>query len=410
MPNVLDMFCGAGGMAEGFIQAGFSIPVASDIHYQSEETYVNRHTQLGYPVKFIREDINNLIKDGKILKIIGNVTVDVVCGGPPCQGFSIAGKRDANDPRNKLVHSYIELLSLVKPDYFVMENVEGILSSRIPNYVGIDKQVYENCLVTELLISECSKFNYIIEYKVLDAAMFGVPQHRKRVFFIGHRAKRDFNGNLCSAVKRPAFPVSLESPEITVSEAIGDLASLVSGERITFYNKEVQSAYQRNSREGRTPCANGGTLRLAQLHNHEASRHNNKTIKRFSMINEGETICNLKHQIKNLPEYSYLDTNKMNCKKLDRSKASPTVLTLPDDLIHYEKNRILSVRELARLQSFDDSFIFLGKRTTGGELRKLDLPQYTQVGNAVPPLLAKAVANEIMKALKNKGSECNDKE
>lgn len=388
-PVVLDIFCGAGGMSEGFIQAGFNVSFASDINKTAELTYVNRHKQLGYPVKFACMDIREFSQEDFLKKFIGNTKIDVVCGGPPCQGFSLAGKRSKDDPRNLLVKHYIQVISIVRPRYFVMENVEGILSFELDNFEGLYKDIYKNELVIDILKKEFDNIGYKIKYKVLTASDYGVPQQRKRVVFLGF--KKDEK-------KIPEFP-QRNMKKITVKESIGDLEFLNDNEEEKKYKIKEFSTYQIESKKGRTPGADGKTIESKILTNHKASKHTKLTKERFALLKQGETLKELFNRLSKEDKEKYA-TRKNICRKIKENDLSPTVVTLPDDLVHYSKNRIMTVRELARLQSFDDSFEFLGKRTTGGKERKKELPQYTQVGNAVPPLLAKAVAEEIMKVLK----------
>lgn len=388
-PVVLDIFCGAGGMSEGFIQAGFNVAFASDINKAAELTYVNRHKQLGYPVKFACTDIKDFSKKEFLEKFIGKTKIDVVCGGPPCQGFSLAGKRSKDDPRNLLVKHYIKVISIIKPRYFIMENVEGILSFKLDNFEGLDNYVYNNTLVVDILKKEFDNIGYKIKYKVLTASDYGVPQQRKRVVFMGFRK---IEKNV------PEFPKGNKG-KISVKEAIGDLAFLNDNEEANEYNMEAFSEYQIKSRNGRTIGADGHSISSNSLKNHKASKHTELTKERFGLLKQGETIKDLFNRLSDEDKEKYA-TRKNICRKIKENDLAPTIVTLPDDLVHYSKNRIMTVRELARLQSFDDSFEFLGKRTTGGKERKKELPQYTQVGNAVPPLLAKAVADEIMKVIK----------
>ena len=387
-PVVLDIFCGAGGMSEGFIQAGFDVSFASDINKAAELTYVNRHKQLGYPVKFACMDIKEFSKREFLEKFIGNTKIDVVCGGPPCQGFSLAGKRSKDDPRNLLVKHYIQVINVVRPRYFVMENVEGILSFKLNTFEGLNKDIYKNTLVIDILKEEFNNIGYKIKYKVLTASDYGVPQQRGRVVFIGFK-KREKN--------KPEFPIG-NIKKITVKEAIGDLEFLNDNEEEKTYKIKAFSKYQIESKRGRTFGADGKTIESITLKNHKASKHTELTKERFALLKQGETLKELFNRLSKEDKEKYA-TRKNICRKIKENDLSPTVVTLPDDLVHYSKNRIMTVRELARLQSFDDSFEFLGKRTTGGRERKKELPQYTQVGNAVPPLLAKAVAEEIMKVL-----------
>ena len=378
-------------MAEGFLQAGFSIPFASDKSEQAATTYKNRHKQLGLKIKFHCGDVHELSKPENLKSFLGNSIseIDVICGGPPCQGFSLAGKRNPLDQRNQLVQSYIKILSQIKPKYFVMENVLGILSASFLNYQGI-KSSYNNQTVIEVLKSEFSEIGYPdVQIKLLDASDYGVPQRRQRVIFLGTRA--DVQHKL-------THPKHATPSKISAKEAINDLASISNGASLTEYNQEAFSDYQKKSRIGRTKTSITPPPSVLKLYNHQTSKHTNLVIERFSKLENGENIKNMLARL-SVNDAKRLATKKQNCRKIVASEPSPTVLTLPDDLVHYSQNRILTVREMARLQSFDDSFEFLGKRTTGGDRRKLETPQYTLVGNAVPPLLAKAIAEEVMKNL-----------
>lgn len=391
MYKVLDLFSGAGGMAEGFLQAGFSIPYASDISEQAAMTYKHRHHQLGYDVNYYCGDISDLAQTENLRQFLGDdyQEIDVICGGPPCQGFSIAGRRNPSDKRNHLVGSYIDILEQVQPKYFVMENVQGILSSTFKQYDGLKKHYY-NEKVIDVLREEFAHIGYPnVEIKVLDASDYGVPQQRKRVIFLGSHK---------TMMYKLKHPKPFKNKKITSKQAIGDLDNIDLGSVLDLYNKRATTQYQRDSRIGRTPNKSGKVLATKKLFNHETSRHTEKVVKRFSLLNEGE---NLKELFERLDKKTLkkLATKKHTCRRMIANSPSYTVLTLPDDLVHYSKNRILTVREMARLQSFDDSFEFLGKRTTGGNRRTKETPQYTLVGNAVPPLLAKAIADEIMRVL-----------
>ncbi|WP_299069305.1 DNA cytosine methyltransferase [uncultured Psychrobacter sp.] len=389
--KVLDLFSGAGGMAEGFLQAGFTIPYASDISEQAKETYTNRHRQLGRNIKFFQGDINELKSLEKLEDFLGEDinNIDVVTGGPPCQGFSLAGRRDENDVRNKLIHSYIEVLETIKPKYFVMENVLGILSSELSSFDGL-ADTYKNEKLTDMLDKEFEHIGYShVIHEVMDASHYGVPQKRMRVIFLGTR------DDIYPKLKHPEPTLDILN---SAQSAIADLENISIGRKVKQYNKTASSSYQLESRQGRTPDRDGQPIEAISLYNHETSRHTAIVTERFKNLRSGE---NIRSMLARLPpeQAEKLATKKNNCKKIIADQPSPTVLTLPDDLVHYKKNRIMTVREMARLQSFDDSFEFLGKRTTGGDRRKSETPQYTLVGNAVPPLLAKAIGDEIMKCL-----------
>lgn len=390
--QVLDLFSGAGGMAEGFLQAGFDIPFASDRSPQAALTYEYRHReQLGYKLDYFCGDVQELAEEEKLKKFLGKefFNIDVVCGGPPCQGFSMAGKRNPDDLRNQLVRSYISILKQVQPKYFVMENVTGILSAKFSIYEGYSIN-YENELVTKVLLKEFSKIGYKkVLVRTLDASDYGVPQRRKRVIFLGTHDDIDI---------QLKHPEPLKSHKVVAKEAISDLENIEIGSKVEKYKIHAESKYQMDSRAGRTPNSKDKKVKSQKLANHETSKHTSLVLERFNLLSPGDDFKKIFNNLTEEQQERY-QTRKHNCRRMLPNEPSPTVLTLPDDMVHYSKNRILTVRELARLQSFDDSFEFLGKRTTGGVLRKQETPQYTLVGNAVPPLLAKAIALEIKKNL-----------
>lgn len=516
MPYAIDLFCGAGGFSEGILQAGFDIIFSSDKSPMVEETYTNRHKQLGLiegvDTHFELADIKDLTSD-KIFQSInslkyGNVfekgTVDVIFGGPPCQGFSRLGKRDAKDPRNMLFHEYLRIIKDIMPRYVVMENVTGILDMQMLDFPSVlDDRIYEGQnLVQYILRNELEELGYILlDVQVLNAADFGVPQQRNRVVFLAYR----------NDVKPIQYPESKNSfPNVTVYDALGDL----------YEGKfNYKTDYSIKSRLGRTPNVDGQPIAKVQPLNMEISRHDDIVTQRFSLYQQGENRAKVVNRIqleglelqrdcpnlfteslfqlngkanqpiilKQLKKQDLLqesfksekwlqftnrqlsllfmnDNDKLTKQRILKSLAlrlkasfeetelfwneiknhlnteikenkfsnmlregdltpaaieaiftkksirvrlsqdtvSPTMVTLPDDYIHPFFNRVLTVREMARLQSFDDSFEFLGKRTTGGDKRAKETPQFTQVGNAVPPLLAKAIAEQVMIAINQK--------
>lgn len=472
MKIAVDLFCGAGGMSEGILQAGFHIAFSSDKSSEVALTYMNRHEQLGLVqgenTWFEQKDIRDLtgdfilskIKDLKMCKqgkyanelskrFKGDNPIDVIFGGPPCQGFSRSGRRDPNDPRNFLFREYLRIIDELKPRYVVMENVEGMLDMKI-FITGLRGKEYENIAVPDILKSELNQIGYnVLEPRLMDASDYGVPQARKRVIFIAYLKGQN----------KPEYPEPTHygTNKVTLLDAIGDL---IRDDKIRTSTNPHLTEYQRASREGRTKNINTKqplSVNDNVISNCEASNHTNIVSERFSLYNEGEDANALKKRIKNqginiegknnlinyvekeiekLAVNTNIDvpievskiidevlnnkehiiklfekpgcqdliidgllTKKNSRTRLDRNKPSLTVLTIPDDYISPFENRTFTVRELARIQSFDDSFEFLGKRTTGGQRRKDEVPQYTQVGNAVPPLLAKAIALEISKSL-----------
>lgn len=463
-PLAIDLFCGAGGMSEGIIQAGFHIVFSSDKSEEASLTYKNRHEELGlqhnYNTFFETNDIANLtgqlIKD-KIysLPIFNNIAkpeIKAIFGGPPCQGFSRAGLRKKDDPRNFLFKEYIRVISEIMPDYVVMENVVGLLDTKLDNFISVDKELYpDNYNITNILENEFKKLGYIIKSNenpeqkinfknlILDASEFGVPQKRERMIIIAHK----------KGIIPPKDISNYKiSKRVSVEEAIADLIINSKLRKKTLQALENQNKmdFIIDSKSGRTKHIEhelpiNHTNFLPQ--NYEMASHLPHISERFSLFNEGETTKHLKERLKkegvkslkkieNLIKYTFEEINKNDLyfdieafrndlknlhkltqekqeiilvvflskknlrTKLDRQQPCRTVVTLPDDFISPFEDRIFSVRELARIQSFDDSFVFLGKRTTGGQRRKFETPQYTQVGNAVPPLLAKAVAKSII--------------
>lgn len=433
----IDLFCGAGGCSEGLIQAGFHILFSSDISPMVEVTYTNRHKQLGLiqgkNTFFQRADIRDLTgKD--IFSSISSLTmfkgkkipdIDLIIGGPSCQGFSRAGRRDKSDPRNMLFGEYVRVISQIKPKYIVLENVEGFMDMQFMGYTGINGKIYPDGSVTpDILASELREIGYnALKPRILNAADYGVPQRRNRVIFIGYRQD----------MQKPSYPLPTHTLEeyISIKEAISDLIT-------NNGNSETMelSQFQKDSINGRTPDINGNPIKSNEYTNIEKTVMTDVVRERFSLFRQGETGTLLKRRImtdgidisqkpalvKLCVEKSYLSaehiieafqtasasdslvnillTRKNIRQRFDENKPSATVVTIADDYISPWEDRTFSVRELARCQSFDDSFEFLGKRTTGGLKRRVEVPQFTQVGNAVPPLLARAIALEIKKCLK----------
>lgn len=457
MPYAIDLFSGAGGMSEGILQAGFHILFSSDINEDVQKTYMNRHEQLGYKqgenTFFYRADIRELngeiiwesIKSLRYFDINNPVPdrIDAIFGGPPCQGFSRAGKRDPNDPRNMLFKEYLRIIDEINPRYVVMENVEGFNDTKFMNFVANDGEIYiGEYLVKEILIKEFGKMKYnVLQPRVLDASDYGVPQRRKRAIFIAYK----------EGEKKPKYPHKTHEgkDKVTVLDAIGDL---IIDEDIKLKVNKSLTEYQKDSIRGRTKKLNDKPIKEENALNREISKHSEIIKQRFSLFREGEDSNSLKSRVLNeginlngkseLVKECVEKLNKLRQEKLDKNKPinrdilnekelisifnsgqadnemvealltkksirtrlnrlkpSNTVVTLPDDYISPFEDRMFSVREMARLQSFDDSFVFLGKRTTGGKRRRVEVPQYSQVGNAVPPLLAKAIAKEIIKVL-----------
>lgn len=339
--NVIDLFCGCGGLSLGFEQAGFNILLGIDMWKDALQTFEHNHkngsTLCADLANLSAVDVDNAINHEK---------VDVIIGGPPCQGFSIAGKRIVDDDRNKLYKSFVRMVEHFQPTAFVLENVPNILS------IG-------DGIVRDAIIKDFSDLGYNVETKVLTASDYGVPQNRRRAFFVGLK-----HGTF-------DFDIPVVSHKVTTGEALSDLPeqSIVDG---AAYPQNPGSEYQALMRSN-----------TDVVYNHEVTTHNQQTIDIISMVPDGGNY-------KNLPE-ELQGTRKVHIAwtRLNSQKPSITIDTGHRHHFHYKWNRVPTVRESARIQSFPDDFIFLCSRTS----------QYKQVGNAVPPLMAKAIAEQLKKNL-----------
>ncbi len=608
----VDLFAGAGGISEGFLQACtdskyYDFVLASDINENCELTHRARYNeQLGLGTKFVTEDIMSPTFVTDLQKALEGKEVDVVTGGPSCQSFSLSGRRMRFDKRDGLFSHYLKVIRALRPKYFVMENVKGLLTKDkgrfkmeimremrsiidnkgVPAFMRFAGNLLKTCVspffaevFTQKLLIEISeedtdavawkekffdsldaqlkrvtreieyrisksnkdintirhglallrhnevrerimadiinektaanidndwfvdKINefltsmsdeeittrvicsfdlvedlkkedgdimdlknairlyslsldecldelgrmakekkkkkdfdqlmktlrlYNVEQMVLLSSDYGVPQNRERVVFIGSRNDQE-------PIK--TIPATVHTDEkVTVYEAISDLDFIGNGEVRTSYmpakphtewdclirrrkidgevSKEKDAkTFAEWSREGRLSHRftfdrqpfyvknmedfwGKMNLETAELFNHQTSAQNDKVQQRLKIIAEcGGYTDECKKKLKDMG----LESNKRNYFVLKADGQSPTVVTMPDDFIHYARHRAMTVREMARLQSFDDSFVFQGKRQTGGDKRKSEIPQYTLVGNAVPPLMSRAIGNEILK-------------
>lgn len=298
---------------------------------------------------------NKLIAIEEIVHEIKGKGIDVIISGPPCQGFSLTGPRNEDDKRNSLFYAVFRLVEQVNPKAIIIENVPGLMTL----YGGRAKKE---------IIALCEKMGYNCSPKLLYAPDFGIPQIRKRVFFVA----------LKKELGTFKFPAPTHTPEnyIGCKDAIGDLPDLVSnlGEEKMVYDKIPFSSYQERMRNG-----NG------ILHNHIGTKHTEHVINVISQVPEGGNH-------KDLPP-GVGDSRKFNeaWTRYHSEKPSRTIDTGHRNHFHYKWNRVPSVRENARLQSFPDDFIFLGNKTE----------QYRQVGNAVPPILGEVLAKQLLNYLQN---------
>ena len=362
----VDLFAGAGGLSLGFEKAGFRIIYALERDKYAAETY--KRNRNGSTIVDVTDILDTKPEETLKRLRINKGDLDIVVGGPPCQGFSITNMRTRNrdNPANQLVYSFYDFVTQTQPKWFLMENVAGL-------------QNFDNGSVRNKLLELFGRRGYESKAVVLDASSFGVPQVRKRVFFIGNRVNRplDFLHDLAKK--------SVSSP-VTVRQAIDDLPLIQSA------NSTDPIPYSKNQVDTTTYQ---GSMRLGNVKvvfNNYVSRNNAIVLERYKHIRQGE---NLKVLAQRKPEllgnYHNLDScHQWIYLRLRWDRPSVVISNYRKNmLIHPEQNRGLSVREAARLQSFPDRYIFYGVPGS----------QQQQVANAVPPLLAYALAVTIKGAM-----------
>lgn len=371
-PIAVDLFAGAGGLAEGLESTGVRVAVASELHPQAALTHAFNHPGTRVIFGDIRKLTTRSVLD-LVEEMTGSRVVDLVVGGPPCQGFSTAGKKIKSDPRNSLFHEFVRFVEEARPRMFLLENVPGF------------KKMHGGAAF-EKASSLLGGLGYELQDTILDASHYGVPQRRKRFVLVGRlpAATAPFSWPTPTHEAQSSCDLLplLDSPAlefVSAEQALEDIAFLEPGWEAHRHGGPAFSGFQEARRAG-----------CELLFNHLATRHRARAVEMFAWISEGGTIASVPASIRSA---------KRTMARLDRKQISNAVLALPDDLIHYRHPRIPSVREMARLQTFDDDFVFFGKRTSGFVERRVDVPQYTQVGNAVPPLLARALGESLVASL-----------
>ncbi len=323
----IDLFSGAGGFSLGFDKSGFHNVFSVEIQNDFCETY-----ETNFPTHtLLKKDIAKVTKE-EIEKLTKLNEIDVIIGGPPCQGFSIAGnigRKFIDDPRNKLFQEFVRVVGIVNPKYFVMENVARLYT-------------HNKHKTKEEIIKDFNQLGYQVECKILNSADYGVPQIRKRVIFIGSRIS-----------DKISFPKTSHTIYNTVQNALEDLPTLKSGDN-------------------------------SSLINHKAMNHTEQMLHKMSFIKDGGDRSDIPKNVR--PKSG--DVRKYI--KYNSDKPSVTVTGDMRKIFHYSQNRALTVRELARLQTFPDNF----------EFKSSSIAQQQQVGNAVPPLMAEAIANNIKNMIK----------
>lgn len=454
----VDLFAGCGGLSYGFFQAGLDLALAVEKSEMAGETYhynfigdreipwdefLSLDSRRQAEHRLVVNDIRTVMRQRSILRALRKEKVLVLAGGPPCQGFSSAGSRQRKDPRNSLPRLFLRFIDELQPRFIVVENVHGM---HIP-FLGPS----HDSELTDLAWRICSK-NYVVQPAELDAAAYGVPQSRRRVFLFCIHA--------------------------TIAPLVGieDSGDVLDRYRIREIDGSIYHSGAANGKlekyggkNGQTPllvpppCASSAIRaagpvfeKIAQtaagsgLSNHEFRKHSDKTARRFALyhflarngiqttllyrLSENPRMTkrevvdflgydpgNLRLKVLRVPNGRGLETEgkfdnfseflawlrkpktqknygtrKHSQQVIDPGRPSPTVMTIPDDLVHPTENRTLTVREMAKLQGFMNSFVFRGRVTTGGERRKTQVPQYSQVGNAVPPPLARSIGRHLI--------------
>lgn len=384
--SVLDTFAGAGGFSLGFELAGATVVGAIETDSWACETFKFNHPL----ANVIHSDITAL-SDKDIVDLFGHLNVDIVLGGPPCQGFSICNKNsgDPKDPRNSLFEEFIRVGRLLKPKIMIMENVPNLIKAKTSS----------GELVVDIIRSELISLGYHVEHKIMEATDYGVPQIRKRLVVIASKIP----------LKKP-FPDATHSISMdgnlkkcpVLWDAISDMPDIEAkeGAEELDYTMAAQNEYQAMLREG-----------SSKVFNHKAMNHSPRIVERFASMSCGDSISDVPPHLRpikrNGTDFSE-KTYDQNNRRMHPDRQCHTVpASFYANFVHPFKNRNFTAREGARIQSFPDWYVFKGKPTVvsqkllqrEGRLEEKHLGQYNQIGNAVPPLMAKAIATNIINQL-----------
>ena len=387
----IDLFAGSGGLSLGLYNAGlhgiFAVEKNKDAFSTLKYNLIERRNHFSWPnwLEMKNWDINELLEvHSKELAAL-NGSVDLVVGGPPCQGFSMAGKRKNDDIRNQLMHSYIEFIKLVQPTMLFFENVQGFT---VEFKDQKNKQKY-----SDILVSELHELGYKLDYRIVTMSEYGVPQNRKRfILFASKNGTYEiffeelFKSKECFLRDR-----KLKIP-ITISQAINDLKK-IHGEVDSKDTKAFKNGKYGRATSAYQKLMRNNIVRGSLPDSHRFAKHKIETIDLFKRL-----MTASEKSIRITPSMNLVEgLKKRGVTPLKKNSICNTLTSIPDDYIHYDEPRIMTVREHARIQSFPDDYEFKGPYTTGGERRKTDVPRYTQVANAVPPLFAEQVGEVILK-------------
>lgn len=389
----IDLFAGCGGLSLGLYNSGlwkgkFAIEKSPDAFETLQYNLIDKKNHFNWPdwLPQKNHDINDVIKNykDKLKSLRGEI--DLVAGGPPCQGFSTAGRRIEGDHRNKLIKSYIKFIRLVQPKVIFFENVKGFTQKFDKN--KIKGKIYSEYVINALEYdSPKGDFQgYKVEGKLIDFSEFGIPQKRTRFILVGIRK------DIVSQVQPTVFFEQIQSQKeaFLINKGIGLTNSLEDAISDLLRTNEVRSPDTKLFMAGSyNPIASNyqkllrkNTSELDIPDSHRFARHSKETLQKFEFILENaEKNKTLSKELK-----ERFNLKKRTIIPLSGETPTPTITTLPDDYIHYCEPRIFTVREYARIQSFNDWYEFKGKYTTGGKRRTQEVPRYSQIGNAIPPL------------------------
>lgn len=391
-PKYIDLFAGCGGISLGLYNAGwqglFAVEKSGMAFRTLKHNLIEKKNHFDWPtwLPMTAHDITKVLKkyELELMRLRGKV--DLIVGGPPCQGFSLAGRRKKSDRRNSLAKSYVKFVKLVQPRMVFFENVAGFT-------IGFKEGESRCQAYSKFIERELAKLGYSVKSAIIDFSEFGIPQRRRR-FILVAMLGLDSSQYFRKLAKNKKLFLESKGLKETVSlyEALSDLerkhGERRSSENPIFtegYYGMIESNYQvlmRSDIESQLPDS------------HRFAKHKKKTVERWLNV------------ISNCPKDTPLSKEwrvKFGFKKksitpLECKSTCPTLTTLPDDYIHYSEPRILTVREYARIQSFPDWYEFKDNYTTGGKNRKKQVPRYTQIGNAVPPLFAE-LSGTVLKAI-----------
>lgn len=392
IPTYISLYAGCGGLSLGLYNAGFkglfAVEKSHDAFSTLKHNLIDKKKHFNWPGWLEKKPYNiyDIIKKNKSELISLQGTVDLVAGGPPCQGFSIAGKRNEKDERNNLIYAYIDFIKLVKPKTIFFENVKGFT-------ISFKKEKYKSKPHSEIILEELKKTGYDVKGEIIDFSEYGVPQSRKRFIIVGClKGKASDFFELIKTNKANYFKSKKINQSNTLEDAISDLlkgngtqpSPDTKGFEAGIYSipKSKLQEYLRNDYNRAGEIADS----------HRFVNHSKNIAERFKIA--------LDNNLEPSAYKKYFKLNKSSTKLLKGNEYCPTLTTLPDDYIHYCEPRIFTVREYARIQTFPDWFEFKGKYTTGGDSRIHEVPRYTQIGNAIPPLFGEQsgiVLNKIIR-------------